>query len=204
MGIHNMGMCQFAVSEVQNYYLPRYSSQRTSRSTNLSVSSSHSVSSGDSLDQHVGDKRKFHHPRNVYNSSVYKTQFCRAYKESGFCQYGKSCRFAHGDKELRIQEIQLHPKYKTEHCRNFQMKGHCHYGVNCQFIHEESREEIEVSRFHLVSKVSYNRDQDVDSMVELTTQVLQICNMALNTFDIDLRQDPFAGIYWNKNVPREF
>ena len=51
-------------------------------------------------------------------------------------RYGKKCRFAHGDQELRT--VQRHVRYKTEICRTYHMTGTCLYGVRCTFIHDES------------------------------------------------------------------
>ena len=37
----------------------------------------------------------------VAKSDMYKTRMCRNYMETGKCNYGKVCQFAHGMKELR-------------------------------------------------------------------------------------------------------
>lgn len=66
-------------------------------------------------------------------SSLYKTELCRSWQESGSCRYGNKCQFAHGPHELR--PIQRHPKYKTEICRTYAQTGSCPYGARCRFIH---------------------------------------------------------------------
>ncbi|GAQ85195.1 hypothetical protein KFL_002230160 [Klebsormidium nitens] len=66
-------------------------------------------------------------------NSLYKTELCRSWEETGACRYGAKCQFAHGREELR--EIQRHPKYKTEICRTFSTNGTCPYGTRCRFIH---------------------------------------------------------------------
>lgn len=67
------------------------------------------------------------------NSSRYKTELCRPFKEHGVCKYGDKCQFAHGMHELR--NLSRHPKYKTELCRTFHTIGYCPYGPRCHFIH---------------------------------------------------------------------
>ncbi|XP_062292656.1 mRNA decay activator protein ZFP36L1b [Scomber scombrus] len=67
------------------------------------------------------------------NSSRYKTELCRPFKEHGICKYGDKCQFAHGMHELR--NLSRHPKYKTELCRTFHTIGYCPYGPRCHFIH---------------------------------------------------------------------
>ncbi|XP_069017689.1 mRNA decay activator protein ZFP36L1-like [Embiotoca jacksoni] len=82
------------------------------------------------------------------NSSRYKTELCRPFKESGSCKYGDKCQFAHGVVELR--SLSRHPKYKTELCRTFHSVGFCPYGPRCHFIHnaEERRGPPPLSAFN--------------------------------------------------------
>ena len=68
--------------------------------------------------------------------SLYKTELCRTFEETGFCRYGVKCQFAHDKSELRI--IPRHPRYKTEICRTFWELGNCPYGKRCCFIHLEA------------------------------------------------------------------
>jgi butyrate response factor 1 len=65
--------------------------------------------------------------------SLYKTELCRSWEETGHCRYGHKCQFAHGRDELR--PVLRHPKYKTEVCRTFAHGGECPYGTRCRFIH---------------------------------------------------------------------
>ncbi|KAI8816140.1 uncharacterized protein EV422DRAFT_501595, partial [Fimicolochytrium jonesii] len=65
--------------------------------------------------------------------SLYKTELCRSWEETGTCRYGTKCQFAHSDVELR--HVDRHPKYKTEMCKTFWEKGTCPYGKRCCFIH---------------------------------------------------------------------
>ena len=72
--------------------------------------------------------------------SLYKTELCRSWEETGSCRYGSKCQFAHGKAELR--PIARHPKYKTEICRTFAQNGTCPYGTRCRFIHYISSKDI--------------------------------------------------------------
>jgi len=67
--------------------------------------------------------------------SLYKTELCRSFEETGSCRYGLKCQFAHGRAELR--PVTRHPKYKTEVCKTFHTIGTCPYGKRCRFIHIE-------------------------------------------------------------------
>ncbi|EDR29114.1 tristetraproline, putative [Entamoeba dispar SAW760] len=69
----------------------------------------------------------------IINTSLYKTELCRSFVETGTCRYGNKCQFAHGEKELR--PVQRHPRYKTEICQTFHQTGTCKYGSRCRFIH---------------------------------------------------------------------
>ncbi|KAK9760833.1 hypothetical protein K7432_014741 [Basidiobolus ranarum] len=71
--------------------------------------------------------------RGSKKGSLYKTEFCRSYEETGFCRYGSKCQFAHSSSELRV--INRHPKYKTVVCKTFWEQGTCPYGKRCCFIH---------------------------------------------------------------------
>jgi butyrate response factor 1 len=73
--------------------------------------------------------------------SLYKTELCRSFGDTGFCNYGQKCQFAHGEHELR--PILRHPKYKTEVCKTFTTTGQCPYGNRCRFIHgDQSTEDL--------------------------------------------------------------
>ncbi|CAG5098541.1 Oidioi.mRNA.OKI2018_I69.XSR.g15760.t1.cds [Oikopleura dioica] len=68
-------------------------------------------------------------------TSLYKTELCRSWEDTGFCRYGKKCQFAHSPKELR--NVLRHPKYKTEMCDSFHTVGVCPYGNRCHFVHND-------------------------------------------------------------------
>ena len=68
--------------------------------------------------------------------TLFKTELCRSYEETGACKFGDKCLFAHGQNEMR--QISKHPKYKTEVCKSFWMEGHCKYGKRCCFLHVQN------------------------------------------------------------------
>lgn len=92
-------------------------------------------------------------PAPQVNTSRYKTELCRPFKETGECKYGEKCQFAHGENELRT--VQRHPKYKTEYCRTFYGIGLCPYGSRCHFLHDLSNDE-DTTRARAVSGGSRN------------------------------------------------
>ncbi|KDO19641.1 hypothetical protein SPRG_14542 [Saprolegnia parasitica CBS 223.65] len=76
---------------------------------------------------------------NSARNTLYKTELCKHFTETGTCRYGSKCQFAHGEDELR--GVLRHPKYKTTKCKAFLATGKCMYGGRCRFIHDSSPEE---------------------------------------------------------------
>ncbi|OQR88333.1 hypothetical protein ACHHYP_06875 [Achlya hypogyna] len=76
---------------------------------------------------------------NSARNTLYKTELCKHFTETGTCRYGSKCQFAHGEDELR--GVLRHPKYKTTKCKAFMATGKCMYGGRCRFIHDLSPEE---------------------------------------------------------------
>jgi len=76
----------------------------------------------------------------------YKTVICRNWLETATCAFGKNCRFAHGESELKPSRIPLlfngFCKYKTRLCENYTKKGLCQYGPRCLFIHPDEQSVI--------------------------------------------------------------
>jgi len=105
-----------------------------------------SIASNGSQENGVGGAKQ--------NTSLYKTELCRSFEDTGMCRYGKKCQFAHSKKELRV--LARHPKYKTDMCKSYHSTGFCPYGTRCHFIHDaddsskDSSEECE----SIVEKVS--------------------------------------------------
>lgn len=73
----------------------------------------------------------------------YKTEMCRNW-EQGFCAFGNSCSFAHGENELRLKPLDDRP------CLHYFQHGYCLYGGRCQYSHarlnrEDKRAKVYVS-----------------------------------------------------------
>jgi len=69
-------------------------------------------------------------------SQLRKTEWCQMYKETGECQFGKRCWYAHGNSEIRSRP--RNRNYKTQLCYNYHTRNKvCHFGSKCQYIHEE-------------------------------------------------------------------
>lgn len=87
--------------------------------------------------------------------SGYKTAMCKNYVETGSCQFGAKCNFAHGPLELRgpnhhppqgsgpmmmmnpamAAMAMKNPRYKTSICTNIANGGMCPKGPMCQYAH---------------------------------------------------------------------
>ena len=63
------------------------------------------------------------------NTIRYKTEICKKW-ESGFCEFGDKCAFAHGSQDIRGKSC-----YKTKKCRQFFENGFCMFGNKCLFQH---------------------------------------------------------------------
>jgi hypothetical protein len=70
-----------------------------------------------------------------FNSSRYKTEYCRQYYENGFCEFGDRCLFAHS--RLERNPLIRHHKYKTRICSAFHQSGYCSFGARCAFVHKK-------------------------------------------------------------------
>ncbi|CAG9317254.1 unnamed protein product [Blepharisma stoltei] len=73
----------------------------------------------------------------------YKTEMCKNW-ESGQCEFGNKCAFAHGIEELRNKSHKS-AKPKIPGCKMYQDKGYCIYGSKCQFSHRESSPDTDSS-----------------------------------------------------------
>lgn len=87
--------------------------------------------------------------------NVQKTQMCREFIKTGYCEFQKHCRFIH-EKDHKLSELPKdkyinynykstnkrkhedldNTKYKTILCRHFVRLGYCELGNDCKFAHE--------------------------------------------------------------------
>uniref|UniRef100_A0A914RUU2 C3H1-type domain-containing protein n=1 Tax=Parascaris equorum TaxID=6256 RepID=A0A914RUU2_PAREQ len=70
-----------------------------------------------------------------------KTIPCRAWTDTGRCNYGNKCKFAHGEEDLRKLppepvKVYNNPRYRTAPCLKYRLLGSCPYGDRCSYIHE--------------------------------------------------------------------
>ena len=81
----------------------------------------------------------------------YKTELCKKF-ESGFCEFGEACAFAHGQGQLRKV---------TKECFQFAQNGFCTYGDRCQFVHTE---EPQTSANSTVNSGASSRRNSIDDV----------------------------------------
>eukprot|EP01023_Acetabularia_acetabulum_P050536 TRINITY_DN5477_c0_g1_i3.p4 TRINITY_DN5477_c0_g1~~TRINITY_DN5477_c0_g1_i3.p4 ORF type:complete len:133 (+),score=13.99 TRINITY_DN5477_c0_g1_i3:49-447(+) len=72
--------------------------------------------------------------RSKREKKLYKTEVCLLWSEKGQCEFGDSCKYAHGDVEL--VQVKRHPKFKSELCKHFTESGTCPFGRRCHFSHD--------------------------------------------------------------------
>ncbi|OBZ82127.1 hypothetical protein A0J61_09823, partial [Choanephora cucurbitarum] len=77
-------------------------------------------------------------------------------------KYGKRCRYAHGQEELR--PILRSNQYKTKICRAFHENGTCSYGIRCTFIHRLDEEKGQTSHDIELNSNGSCSDQQQTSM----------------------------------------
>ncbi|CAG9537191.1 unnamed protein product [Cercopithifilaria johnstoni] len=81
-------------------------------------------------------------------AETHKTIPCQAWQDTGRCNYGKRCKFAHGPEELRPMpkaEVKVfnNPRYRTALCIKYTTFGYCPYGDQCHFIHDPVQIDLE-------------------------------------------------------------
>uniref|UniRef100_A0A0M3ILA9 Zinc finger protein n=1 Tax=Ascaris lumbricoides TaxID=6252 RepID=A0A0M3ILA9_ASCLU len=74
-------------------------------------------------------------------AETHKTIPCRAWTDTGRCNYGNKCKFAHGEEDLRKLppepvKVYNNPRYRTAPCLKYRLLGSCPYGDRCSYIHE--------------------------------------------------------------------
>lgn len=71
------------------------------------------------------------------DEAKYKTELCKKFEGTGYCPYGKKCKFAHGKEELNEKYLSNKRRYKSKKCNSFHSVMTCPYGSRCMFAHEE-------------------------------------------------------------------
>lgn len=52
----------------------------------------------------------------IPEEAKYKTEMCKNWIETGKCNYGEKCKFAHGKNEL-VQKLAANKHFKTKLCK---------------------------------------------------------------------------------------
>jgi CCCH-type zinc finger/Zinc finger C-x8-C-x5-C-x3-H type (and similar) len=86
-----------------------------------------------------------------------KTEICRNW-ESGNCEYGDKCFFAHGLKDLR--EKSNGKALKLQKCESFFKFGYCINGNKCQFRHTDITTDSAVNSLAPGKKKSRSSSQE--------------------------------------------
>jgi len=110
-------------------------------------------------------EKTFEHQK--FKAELFKTEMCRSWAKFGLCPYGESCRFAHGQRELRMRP-KPHWKYKTEMCKKF-LAGFCPYGSRCNFVHipyEQHRAMVDGRKYFGITA-----DQSIREYVHAMAQI---------------------------------
>lgn len=115
--------------------------------------------------------------------SLYKTEMCRSFEETGLCKYGDRCQFAHARKEVR--GIERHPRYKTETCRTFWEEGTCPYGKRCCFIHLEQNSK---------NRTKKDSDEEIDPSISMIDCKNQNDDLILGEINFDMESEKCEGV----------
>lgn len=60
----------------------------------------------------------------------FKTEMCKNWMDTGFCEFQSACSFAHGNHELQ-KKSDVPKNYKTKMCKKFHKDLYCPYGARC-------------------------------------------------------------------------
>lgn len=99
----------------------------------------------------------------------FKTELCRNL-ESGFCEFGDKCFFAHSLSELRNKSTFITLKHLK--CKSFFESGYCLSGAKCQYSHKEIFPETAESSPITSSKTSRKASGDtrIVQFIDLETR----------------------------------
>jgi len=87
--------------------------------------------------------------KTAVDDTKYKTELCKKFEGTGYCPYGKKCKFAHGKEELNEKFLSNKRRYKSKKCNSFHTVMTCPYGSRCLFAHEERPlEEVQQNNYY--------------------------------------------------------
>ena len=120
-------------------------------------------------------------------AETHKTIPCRAWKDTGRCNYGSRCKFAHGDEDLRKvpeepAKIFNNPRYRTELCVKYHLLGSCPYGERCSYIHEPTPQ-IDLEK--CLSELSPPSSPSKDEAPSANENVLEPSGRNISTVDFE-------------------
>ena len=82
----------------------------------------------------------YHNNAATIKHAKFKTEMCKNWLETGSCNYGKKCCFAHGETELLQKSSVNNVKYKSKLCVSYHTQMFCPYGNRCLFKHSEQED----------------------------------------------------------------
>lgn len=95
------------------------------------------------------------------NQTKYKTELCRNL-ESGFCEFGEKCFFAHCLEELRGKNAVVCAKIAK--CKEFFELGYCINGSRCQYNHRDNSPETAENSPNASKKASRKGSEDTHKL----------------------------------------
>lgn len=91
----------------------------------------------------------------------FKTQICRNL-QSGYCEFGSKCMFAHSVEELQDRSIY---QQKLVKCVAYFQNGYCIQGNRCQFSHRDTSPETAANSPKHSKKASRKSSGDFSRLV---------------------------------------
>eukprot|EP00056_Hartaetosiga_gracilis_P001165 m.42564 g.42564 ORF g.42564 m.42564 type:complete len:254 (-) comp10524_c0_seq1:469-1230(-) len=153
-----------------------------------------------------------------------KTRLCRGFEQTGECQYGDACWFAHGQGDLREpqpftpnfqQQRRHHPFAKTKMCKFMSNGGTCPYKEQCNFAHSpmELRQAPPPMHQNFMPQMDFMRRRPIDRSRFKTRLCKSFSNTGFCKFQemcafahgqADLRQPPFQPDMYNPGFQQPF
>lgn len=89
------------------------------------------------------------------DETKFKTEMCKNWSETGRCNYGSKCKFAHGRTELQDKSIPNKNRYKSRPCTSYHNAHFCSYGTRCLFAHRTTTLEEINSRYYYSKYINF-------------------------------------------------